>query len=324
MSTGGGPASSFLPNDRTRAALTPQGLLFVLEQAPALFPRTSREDIRDKSKADGVKKTVVCMQAIWFGVNVVTRLAQGLPIALLELNAAAHAICTLVIYAMWWDKPLDVEEPTLLGEGKVEASDELMAFMWMASRCSTCGLRSWDLRHRLRDEFHGIWMLGEVHVEDLIFEQHRGAGAIRGPGSADADLTAIASETRRYPISPQPTDSSIVYPPPNQIESSHDFASKVVLLLYHHFTRVRLRAPPALFSRRTAITAVSSTTTKRWKLAHNAIHNYTLLNLVRERHRTHVSLLHDRDYLKPRIFDYNAILGAYSGGYLVSALVFAM
>ncbi|MDI1486220.1 MAG: hypothetical protein OHK93_005446 [Ramalina farinacea] len=173
MSTG----SSFLPNDKTRAALTPKGLLFLLEQAPTLFPRTSRADIRDKSKADGVKKTVVCMQAIWFGVNVVTRLAQGLPIALLELNAAAHAICTLVIYAMWWDKPLDVEEPTLLGESKVEANDELMAFMWMASRCSTCGLRSWDLRHRLRDEFDGIWMLGEVHIEDLSFEQQRSAGA---------------------------------------------------------------------------------------------------------------------------------------------------
>lgn len=317
--------SSSLPNDWTRAAVTPHGLLFVLEQAPPLFPRTSRADIRDKSKADGVKKTVVCMQAIWFGVNVVTRLAQGLPIALLELNAAAHAICTLVIYAMWWDKPLDVEEPTLLGESKVEASDELMAFMWMASRCSTCGLRSWDLRHRLRDEFDGIWMLGEVHAQDLIFEQHRGAEAVGGAGSpdADADLTAIASETHQDPISPQLTDFSLLYPPPNQIESSHELESKVVTFIYNHCSRVRLRAPAALFSRSTAINALSPTTIKRWKLAHDAIQHYSLLNLVRERHGTRVSFLHDRDYLKLRIPDYGAILTPSSGGYLVSPLILA-
>ena len=319
MSTG----SSFLPNDWTRAALTPKGLLFLLEQAPTLFPRTSHADIRDKSKADGVKKTVVCMQAIWFGVNVVTRLSQGLPIALLELNAAAHAICTLVIYAMWWDKPLDVEEPTLLGESKIEASDELMAFMWMASRCSTRGLRSCDLRHRLRDEFDGIWMLGEVHVEDLIFGQHRDAGAVGGAVSsdADADLTAVASETHRDPISPQLIDFSLLYTPPNQIESSHELKSKVVTFLYNHFSRVRLRAPAAMFYRSTAISAISPTTVKRWKLAHDVIIHYSLLNLVRERHGTRVSFLHDRDYLKLRIPDYGAIFTTSSGGSLVSNLI---
>ena len=317
--------SSFLPNDWTRAALTPKGLLFLLEQAPTLFPRTSQADIRDKSKADGVKKTVVCMQAIWFGVNVVTRLAQGLPIALLELNAAAHAICTLVIYAMWWDKPLDVEEPTLLAEGQVGASDELMAFMWMASRCSTCGLKSWDLRHRLKDEFDGIWMLNEVHIEDLTFEQQRGARAVHGASSADADinLPAITSEMHRHPNPSQPTDSSFLYRPPNLIEGSHEFSSKLVTFLYNNFSRVRLHAPAALFSRRTAISALSPTTIKRWKLAHDAIHHYSLLNLMRERHGTRVPLWHDRDYLKLRIPDYGAILMVSSGGYLVSTPILA-
>ena len=320
MSTG----SSFLPNDRTRAAVTPHGLLFLLEQAPALFPRTSCADIRDKSKADGVK-TVVCMQAIWFGVNAVIRLAQGLPIALLELKAAAYAICTLVIYAMWWDKPLDVEEPTLLDEGKVGASDELMAFMWMASRCSTCGLRSWDLRHRLRDEFDGMWMLGEVHVEDLIFEQHRGAGAVGGTGSpdADADLAEVASEAHGDPLSPQVPDFALPLPPLNQIENSHELKSKVVTFLYNHFSRVRLRTPAALISRSTAISALSPSTIKRWKLAHDAPHHYSLSNLVRERHGARVSFPRDRDYLKLRIPDYGAILMPSSGGYFVSPPILA-
>jgi hypothetical protein len=33
---------------------------------------------------------------------------------LLELNTFGHAICTLLIYLLWWDKPLDVEQPTLI------------------------------------------------------------------------------------------------------------------------------------------------------------------------------------------------------------------
>ena len=33
---------------------------------------------------------------------------------MLELNTFAHALCTLVTYLAWWEKPLDVEEPELI------------------------------------------------------------------------------------------------------------------------------------------------------------------------------------------------------------------
>jgi hypothetical protein len=35
-------------------------------------------------------------------------------ISILELNTFAHALCTLLIFGLWWDKPLDVIEPTLI------------------------------------------------------------------------------------------------------------------------------------------------------------------------------------------------------------------
>ena len=50
------------------------------------------------------------------------------PISLLELNTAAHAICALAIYVLWWEKPFDVES------ADVTTSDTLWpihAFEWM-------------------------------------------------------------------------------------------------------------------------------------------------------------------------------------------------
>ncbi|KAK0753677.1 hypothetical protein B0T18DRAFT_484350 [Schizothecium vesticola] len=32
--------------------------------------------------------------------------------SLLELNTLAHALCALALYSLWWNKPLDIEEPT--------------------------------------------------------------------------------------------------------------------------------------------------------------------------------------------------------------------
>lgn len=95
-----------------------------------LIPNLSQADIRDKSKANGLAKTLVCLQAIWFCVQCIGRLSQRLTVCLLELNTFAHAICTLLIYVLWWDKPLDVEEPSLL---QGDSLKEVSAFMLVAS-----------------------------------------------------------------------------------------------------------------------------------------------------------------------------------------------
>jgi hypothetical protein len=104
----------FLPGSRERVTLTSEGLVFVAENAPWLIPNVSAESINDKSKANGLAKAIVCFQAAWFLAETIARLAQSLPISLLELNTFAHALCALLIYILWWNKPLDVEEPFLI------------------------------------------------------------------------------------------------------------------------------------------------------------------------------------------------------------------
>jgi hypothetical protein len=74
----------------------------------------SGKDLEDKSKASSLAKGLVCLQALWFSVQCLARVAQGFPVTLLELNKFAHSTCALVVYILWWDKPLDVEQPTCL------------------------------------------------------------------------------------------------------------------------------------------------------------------------------------------------------------------
>ena len=58
-------------------------------------------------------------------------MALGMTISLLELNTLVHAICALVLYILWWRKPLDVEGPTLIDGND---ADILCAGMCMRNR----------------------------------------------------------------------------------------------------------------------------------------------------------------------------------------------
>lgn len=64
---------AFLPDSRTRAALTAEGLRFLILHEPDLLPSISADQIGDKSKADGLKKFLVCVQAVWFCASCITR-----------------------------------------------------------------------------------------------------------------------------------------------------------------------------------------------------------------------------------------------------------
>lgn len=37
-----------------------------------------------------------------------------MPISLLELNTFGHAVLALLIYILWWEKPFDVERPSIV------------------------------------------------------------------------------------------------------------------------------------------------------------------------------------------------------------------
>lgn len=69
---------------------------------------TSKEEIEDKSKGDFFTKSVVVAQTTWFIAGCIGRIALGLPLVELEIMTLAFATMNIVTFAMWWNKPQNV------------------------------------------------------------------------------------------------------------------------------------------------------------------------------------------------------------------------
>lgn len=128
---GGDFGPSFVPMKYNRLALTPQGVILLARCG--YLPDINPDDIKDKSKSDGLAKALVILQASWMLIQTISRKIVHLPVSLLEVNTVAHVFCAFVIYVLWWRKPREVREPTVL---QGEWADQLAAFMFMSSRTS--------------------------------------------------------------------------------------------------------------------------------------------------------------------------------------------
>lgn len=78
------------------------------------YPVLTKEEVWDKSKADGFQKTFTCFQTGWYIVQFLGRVAQKLAVTTLELTTLCFVFCTLFMYFQWANKPLDVQSPTTL------------------------------------------------------------------------------------------------------------------------------------------------------------------------------------------------------------------
>ncbi|KAI1117030.1 hypothetical protein F5Y14DRAFT_404580 [Nemania sp. NC0429] len=101
-----------LHNDLKYITITPAGLIFLAKHGH--FIKLPEKDIQDKSKADVIAKGLVCVQVAWLIIQSVGRAANSLPIALLEIHVLAHVAYALMLYGIWFKKPLDVQEPTIV------------------------------------------------------------------------------------------------------------------------------------------------------------------------------------------------------------------
>ncbi|XMA07858.1 hypothetical protein WAI453_000649 [Rhynchosporium graminicola] len=129
----------FIPNRIRSITLSASGVSLLLKTSPHLLPDISLEEVKDKSKASSITKLLACLQASWFCLSTITRFAQHLSVSMLEVNSFAHALCTLAVYVLWWEKPLDVSQPIYISE---EELDPLLAYMWMSSSTSESVARS--------------------------------------------------------------------------------------------------------------------------------------------------------------------------------------
>ena len=114
--------------DSPRLSVTGEGILGLAQLGH--LPDIPQDFILDKSKADNVTKSLVVVQASWLLLECIIRLAAHLPLTLLEINTLAHVVCVFGIYCLWWKKPLDIRDPTVLSGDWVRP---VCAYMWERS-----------------------------------------------------------------------------------------------------------------------------------------------------------------------------------------------
>ncbi|KAG2069406.1 hypothetical protein BDR04DRAFT_1119138 [Suillus decipiens] len=74
-------------------------------------PILTAKQIRDRSKGNAISKGLIIIQVTWFIVQFITRVIYHLKITQLEVGTLAFAVLNFLTYAVWWNKPLDVQCP---------------------------------------------------------------------------------------------------------------------------------------------------------------------------------------------------------------------
>ncbi|KAF8331748.1 uncharacterized protein EI90DRAFT_3057178 [Cantharellus anzutake] len=96
-----------------------------LQQYPGIIENTgdtrkaaiAREEILDRSKGDGFSKFLIVLQLLWFITQYVGRWASHLHISQLETMTLAYAALCLLLYVLWWHKPVNIQFPIHVTRG---------------------------------------------------------------------------------------------------------------------------------------------------------------------------------------------------------------
>jgi hypothetical protein len=98
----------------TRYVPTPLAFIYIMKHFPHIIPDLPEESMTDRAESNSLSKALLIIQVGWFCTNCASRLIQRLPLSLFEVSTAAHGLCTLLTYFVWWAKPLNVAEGTAM------------------------------------------------------------------------------------------------------------------------------------------------------------------------------------------------------------------
>ncbi|KAH8105377.1 hypothetical protein BXZ70DRAFT_920688 [Cristinia sonorae] len=90
-------------DDIVRRRLTTNGTSWVID-----YDYLARE-IKYQSKSSSFSKSIVVLQILHLAAQVIGRLALGLPVTPLEYVACGYVLWAVAIYAVWWEKPYEME-----------------------------------------------------------------------------------------------------------------------------------------------------------------------------------------------------------------------
>jgi hypothetical protein len=70
--------------------------------------------IEDSGKANNIAKLIITVQILWMVIQCIGRKATGLPVTILEVHVLIQISYSVLAYACWWNKPLDIASPIAL------------------------------------------------------------------------------------------------------------------------------------------------------------------------------------------------------------------
>lgn len=158
------------------------------------FPDITQRQIEDKSKGDGLSKSLVVLQTLWFVVQCVARAISGMVITELELVTLGFAVLNGVLYFLWWNKPLNVQCPVPVHRKAPPPS--------------------YILRGQVVDHHEASKFVEMVEVENV--------SRVPGKSRFSTDFARTPEETRRDAMLSQPSNDTLAgsihvqdhWPPP--------------------------------------------------------------------------------------------------------------
>ncbi|KAG2153251.1 hypothetical protein DEU56DRAFT_474835 [Suillus clintonianus] len=93
------------------STLLPDEVLNMIRKGFIDAPTLTAKQICDKSKGNVISKGLIILQVAWFILQLITRAIYHLETTQLETGTLAFAVLNFLTYALWWNKPLDVQCP---------------------------------------------------------------------------------------------------------------------------------------------------------------------------------------------------------------------
>ena len=179
-------ASTLILGSETRFVLTPAGVRFLMRHAPRLIPDLSEDSLLDRSKADGIQKFLFLFQVFYFCVSCAERHAQLLSLSLLEVSTLAHALCTFIVCLVWWKKPLNINEPTVIDGDEATGVAALLLVMTPRLAGLLEGFREWDV----------LYVKDTSQTQSLNVEQGPGLPTTIGQENPDRQVPTSHADVR--------------------------------------------------------------------------------------------------------------------------------
>lgn len=101
------PGSEMFPIDAEQ-------LFRLINDGFIVYPDLDVEEIQDKSKTEGMARMIAVLQAVWFLINCIIRVAQHLTLTTLELTTLSFILIFFATSFCWKNKPKDISRAIIL------------------------------------------------------------------------------------------------------------------------------------------------------------------------------------------------------------------